>query len=235
MSMPTAKGELQRSFFVRTLFFCLHPVMLVIIAMAVAAAVFAAPFRLLITPATLPDFAGPEQEDFWTLQKKLVDVENSESAAVSLTQSEFNAFLSGYQLPPENGFCLQRLRCNADNASATLYVIGSGFFMRSLVFQLEIILADSQMRIGDIQINNLVLGSGGLGTKYVLQYLKKLAMKNAESFVARIIEGRGSIEFGADNIVLKGEFMPVRPKTETEETPTVEIDSEESQPEQADN
>ncbi|HAE40932.1 MAG TPA: hypothetical protein DCG57_20215 [Candidatus Riflebacteria bacterium] len=229
MSQPAAKKvKPQRSLVARIVFFCLHPVVLVIIAAAVAAVVFAAPFRLLITPAALPEFAGPEQEAFWTLQKKLVDLEISETTAVTLTHSEFNAFLSGYQLPPEKGFCLQRLRFSADKDGATLYVTGSGFFMRSLIFQLGISAAASQMRVNRLQINSLVLDADTIVAKHVLQYLKDLAMKNAEGFVARIIEGKCRIEFGADLVVLKGEFMAVRPKPEAEEMPTVENESPEA-------
>ncbi|EKD84476.1 MAG: hypothetical protein ACD_39C00026G0003 [uncultured bacterium] len=235
MSQPAVKREPPRSFLARILYFCLHPVMLIIIAAVISAVFLAVPFGLLITPITLPDFAGPEQEAFWTLQKKLLDIENAQAASVTLTQSEFNAFLTGYQLPPEDGFCLQRLRCSTDNASATLYVIGSGFFMRSLVFQLGISVVDAQLRVERLQINSLSLSDTDWATRYVLQYLKNLAMKNAEGFVARIIEGKGKVEFADDLIVLKGEFMPVRPKQEAEELPTVEIETEQETADEAGN
>ena len=227
MVQPASSNKPKRSFIARVLFFWLHPVMLVILALAVAALFLAAPFRLITRSVELPDFAGPEQESFWRLQEKLLDLENSHDTMLTLNHSEFNAFLAGFQMPPESGFCLQRLRCIADNASASLYIIGSGFFMRSLVFQLGISMADSKLQIERLHINSLELAGGSWGSRYVLQYLEGLAMKMPDSFVVKILQGRCSVGFSADNIVLKGEFMPARPRSEVEETPTVESESEE--------
>ncbi|MBU1108155.1 MAG: hypothetical protein KKB51_15895 [Candidatus Riflebacteria bacterium] len=219
--------EPKRSFIIRMLYFCLHPVILVILILAIATIFLATPFRLLIKPVELPEFVGPEQESFWSLQEKQLDMENSAGNVLSLSHSEFNAFLAGYQIPPEAGFCLQRLRCIADNASATLYIIGSGFFMRSLVFQLGMSLADSHLQIERLHVNSLELSSKNMAGKYVMQYLRDQAMKKPESFVAKILLGKGNVEFSADQFLLMNEFMPTFQRSEQEETPIVENETEE--------
>ncbi len=221
--LPTTAAP-RRSFFARILFFWLHPVMFSLLVLIVAALLLISPVMLIMTPATLPDFAASEQEDFWSLQKKLVDLEPSAAAAVKLTHSEFNAFLSGFQVPPEGGFCLQRLRCVVTQNGVTLYVIGSGFFMRSLVFQLDLATAEQSMRLVSLRINSLELAGNNWFASYVIDYLKKLAARNAESSVARILAGKGKVEFMPDHVLLHGEFMPIRQKPEPEELPVVEVE-----------
>ncbi|PKL48942.1 MAG: hypothetical protein CVV42_08075 [Candidatus Riflebacteria bacterium HGW-Riflebacteria-2] len=204
------------------LLFWLHPVMFSLLALIVIALLLVSPIKLISTPVTLPDFAGTEQEDFWSLQKKLVDHEPSATASVKLTHAEFNAFLSRYQTPPEGGFCLQRLRCVVDNNRITLFVTGSGFFMRSLVFQIELKKTAEQIRVECVKINSLNLAGNNWFAAYVIDYLKKQAVKNAESSVARIISGKGKVEFMPDHVLLQGEFMPTQEKPASEELPVVE-------------
>jgi len=222
MSQTPAAEKPRRSFFVRVLLFWLHPVMFSLLVLVVAALLLISPVMLISTPITLPDFAGPEQEDFWSLQKKLVDLEPAAASSIKLSPSEFNAFLSGFQIPPEGGFCLQRLRCAVNKDGATLYVIGSGFFVRNLVFQIDLKKSDDQLQVERLKINSLDLAGDNWFAYYVTDHLKKLATKNTESSVARILTGKGSIEFMPDHVLLQGDFMPTRAKPQTEELPVLE-------------
>ncbi len=221
MSQPTAT-RVKRPFMLRIVYFVLHPLSLFFLVGLVAVLFLAAPVRLMISPVTLPEFAGPEQEDFWSLQKKLIDNERSQTAGLSLTTSEFNAFLTRFQVLPEAGFCLQRLRCTTDETGAALYVIGSGFFMRSLIFKLEIAAENTQLRVVNIKINSLEIPATNWFSRQVLDYLRSQAVKNTESFVTKVITGKSSIEFFNDHVRLAGEFMPTKQKNENEELPDIE-------------
>lgn len=222
MSQTPAAEKPRRSFFVRVLLFWLHPVMFSLLVLVVAALLLISPVMLISTPITLPDFAGPEQEDFWSLQKKLVDLDPAQAGSVQLSSAEFNAFLSGFQIPPEGGFCLQKLRYSADNEKITFYVIGSGFFMRSLVFQIDMERPTELIRVERVKINSLDLAGDSWFASYVIRYLTRLATGNPESSVARVLAGKGKVEFQHDHVLLQGEFMPIRQKPETEEVPVVE-------------
>ncbi|KAF1080258.1 MAG: hypothetical protein GQF41_3426 [Candidatus Rifleibacterium amylolyticum] len=223
MQKSPAIDSQRRPLFVRFLLFWLHPVVLVALILLVSSLLFVPSLMLISTPVNLPEFAGPEQEDFWSLQKKMIDV-NQSASPLKLTPSEFNAFLSGCQIPPEGGFCLQRLRYLVNQDHISLYVIGSGFFMRSLVFQIDLKSSATSLQTAQIKINSLELDASHWFAEHVIDYLKRLASRNAESSLARILAGKGNIEFLPDGVVLQGEFMPTRPKTETEELPVVEIE-----------
>jgi len=224
MQKPPVKENPRRPFFARFLLFWLHPLVLVPLILMVSSLLLVPSLMLIGTPVTLPEFAGPEQEDFWSLQKKMVDVKPNADAVVALSLSEFNAFLSGMQIPPEGGFCLQRLRCLVRKDEISLYVIGSGFFMRNLVFQIDFNNTGAPLQITRVMINSLELSGGHWFAAYVIDYLKKLASINSESSLARILAGKGKIEFQPEEVVLRGEFMPTRQKTETEELPVVELE-----------
>lgn len=224
MGQPPVNDKPSRSFFVRLLWFCLRPEMLLLIALILGSLLLVPPVMLMTTRVTLPDFAAPEQEDFWSLQKKLVDIEPSAAASIQLTYAEFNAFLSRFQPPPEGGFCLHRLRCIADKERATIYAIGSGFFIRNLIFQIHLNIDNAQINVERLQINSLELSGNNLFATYVVDYLKKLATGNSESSVARILNGKGNVEFQPGQVLLRGEFMPTLQKSETEELPVVEIE-----------
>jgi len=213
----------RRPFFVKFLLFWLHPVVLLMLILLVSSLLLVPPLMLISTPVDLPEFAGPEQEDFWSLQKKMIDV-NQSAAPLKLTPSEFNAFLSGCQILPEGGFCLQRLRCLANKDLTSLYIIGSGFFMRSLVFQVDLKNTDASLQTMQVKINSLELPGSHWFASRVIDYLKMQATRNTESSLARILAGKGSIEFLPDGVMLRGEFMPPRQKAETEELPVVEIE-----------
>ncbi len=222
MSQTPAAEKPRRSFFVRVLLFWLHPLSFAFLLVIVTSLLLVSPIMLISTPVALPDFAGPEQEDFWSLQKKLVDLEPAQAGSVKLSSSEFNALLSGFQLPPEGGFCLQRLRYAADSEKITFYVIGSGFLMRSLVFQIDLKRHTEQIRVERVKINSLDLAGNSWFASYVIRYLARLATRNPESSVARVLDGKGKVEFQPDHVLLQGEFMPIRQKPETEEVPVVE-------------
>jgi hypothetical protein len=129
---------------------CVYPIAMAVFVVILAWFFLAEPLRLVVAQTSLPEFSGPTQEDFWNLQEKRLDIENNASAPLILKPSEFNAYLNAWQIPPVNGFCLQRARFLPGNNRGVFFLIGSGFMLRSLVIQIEIVKADQGFKPGAI-------------------------------------------------------------------------------------
>ena len=96
---------------------CVYPVAMLVVLLFFGWFFLADPVAEFMAPVTLPEFAGPDQEDFWRLQEKRLDLENIASPTLILKPSEFNAWLNAWQIPPAAGFCLQRARFIPGNDS----------------------------------------------------------------------------------------------------------------------
>lgn len=185
---------------------CVYPIAAALVFVILCWFFLAEPLHLISTPSTLPDFSGPEQEDFWSLQEKRLDLENTASPTLSLTPAEFNAYLSAWQIPPVSGFCLQRTRFVAGDGRGTFYLIGSGFGMRNVVIQIEISKVGLRLLPGKIQINSWPVPLSGWVRTRIDTFLHNLLSIDPNGLPVRFLDGRAIFDFSANNIVLSGTF-----------------------------
>lgn len=152
---------------------CLYPSLLLLVIAAISWFSFADAVSGIMSPLKIPNFSGPEQEDFWTLQEKRLTLVENHHEAIELQASEFNAFLAGISFPPTQGFCLQRVRFLPGQFNqGQLYLIGSGFFMRSLVFRLGIkVPASGKVEVTQLSVNSWLVPESGLLRRKVEDYL----------------------------------------------------------------
>lgn len=184
---------------------CLFPATFVLIVAIFSFFFLADPFKQLIVSPELPAFAGPEQENFWSLQEKRLDLENSEKPILKLTPAEFNAWLSFLQFPPANGLCVHRCRFLAEN-NGTFFLLCSGFFMRNLVIQIELD-GNEKPGIAAIKINKYALTPSSWLFKHVQAFFNNLAGSGSFNPVEEISSGRASFSFEGQSINLSGTFI----------------------------
>jgi hypothetical protein len=160
---------------------CVYPLVILLIIAVISWFTLAEAVSGILKPFSPPEFAGPDQEDFWTLQEKRLTLVENKLESVALNPGEFNALLAGIAFPPAKGFCLQRIRFIPDTVEnhGQIFIIGSGFFMRSLIFRLEIrISAAGKPEIGKIQVNSWQVPDSGLFRNKILEYLSAVFSKD---------------------------------------------------------
>ncbi len=185
---------------------CVYPVAMLVLIAAFGWFFLSEPLQLLSRPPQLPEFAGPAQEDFWKLQEKRLDVENVASASLNLTPSEFNALLNAWQIPPLDGFCMQKARFVPGNERGTFYLIGSGFMMRSLVLSVDIARVQGTLRPGKIMINSWEVPATGMVRSRVEKLLLGLMLADPASLPCRTFKGETLFDFSAESISISGKF-----------------------------
>lgn len=185
---------------------CIYPIAAVLVFAILGWFFLAEPLHLISTSKTLPEFAGPEQEDFWSLQEKRLDLENTASPTLNLTPSEFNAYLAAWQIPPVSGFCLQRTRFVHGDGSGTFYLVGSGFTLRNLVIQVEVSKVGLLILPGKIHINSWPVPDIGLVRARIESFLQTLLTVDPNGLPMRFFDGRARFDFSDGNIVLSGDF-----------------------------
>lgn len=185
---------------------CVYPAAMLLLLAFLGWFFLADPLHQLAAPPALPEFAGPRQEDFWSLQEKRLDQENIASPSLSLTPSEFNAYLNSWQIPPVYGFCMQRARFVPGDTQGTFYLIGSGFAMRNLIIQVEAINSGTQLQPGKIRINSWAVPESGWVRNQFDRFLFALLTVTPDGLPVRFLEGRATFAFSANEILLNGAF-----------------------------
>lgn len=155
---------------------CVYPLVILLILAVISWYSLADAVSGIINPVELPQFSGPEQEDFWTLQEKRLTLVENHNETVILSPSEFNALLAGINFAPTNGFCLQRIRfLPGELNQGQLYLIGSGFFMRSLVFRIGVkVSASGHPEVTQIAVNSWNVPLAGMLRNQVERYLHSI-------------------------------------------------------------
>lgn len=186
---------------------CIYPVAMLLLLALLGWFFLAGPLEKFTTPVELPQFAGPDQEDFWKLQEKRLDSETLASSPLILTQSEFNAYLNSWQIPPVNGFCLSRCRFFAGEGRGTFYLIGSGFSLRSLVIGVEIIRKTAgQHELGKITLNNWEIPPDAFLRKYAEKFIGSIVESVPTSLPTNFLSGKAVFDFEGEVIRLSGEY-----------------------------
>ncbi|MFZ5951316.1 MAG: hypothetical protein ACOYXC_11450 [Candidatus Rifleibacteriota bacterium] len=179
---------------------CVYPLFMLIAAGIFAWFFLAEPFSAILQVPELPDFAGPEQEDFWTLQDKRLKQVETQNDIIDLSPSEFNALLARIDLAPAKGFCLQRIRFVPELGKGRLYLIGSGFFMRSMIFTLGINATTGKPKIESITVNSWK--ASGFGRDKVEKYLNEIFTPARVPEIEQVISEQFRIDIQPDKISL---------------------------------
>jgi hypothetical protein len=198
---PEKKGRF-RTFLVGLGCGCVYPAVFAIILILTGLFFLADPFRLAVTVPTLPAFAGPEQEHFWSLQEKRLDQENAKDPVLQLTPGEFNAFLSSMQFLPAAGLCIHRVRFVPQENSGRFYLIASGFFMRNLIVQIEIRANDR--KTGDLMINSLLLPAGSWINAKAISFLHDVLVSSKIKAIEDIFQGKSEFSFDHQSVTIRG-------------------------------
>jgi len=164
------------------------------------------PVAEFMAPVTLPEFAGPDQEDFWRLQEKRLDLESIATPTLILRPSEFNAWLNAWQIPPAAGFCLQRARFVPGNDSGTFYLIGSGYTLRSMVIQVELKKTEKGLEAGAIRFNRWQVPASGWVRRQSENIIRKILSADKDRLALDYLNGQAAFSFDAETITLSGRF-----------------------------
>ncbi len=185
---------------------CVYPIAMLVLFLFFGWFFLADPVDRFVRPVELPEFAGPEQEDFWKLQEKRLDLENVASPTLILKPSEFNAYLNAWQIPPAAGFCLQRARFVPGNDSGTFYLIGSGYMLRSMVIQIELKQAEKGLEAGSIRFNFWQVPDSGWVRRQSENIIRRILAADKNRLAIDYLNGQATFSFDADTITLSGRF-----------------------------
>ena len=164
------------------------------------------PVAHFMAPVTLPEFAGPDQEDFWSLQEKRLDLESVASPTLLLKPSEFNAYLNAWQIPPAAGFCLQRARFIPGNDSGTFYLIGSGYMLRSMVIQVELKKTEKGLEAGAIRFNRWQVPASGRVRRQCENIIHRILAADKDGLALDYLSGKATFAFDSESVTLSGRF-----------------------------
>lgn len=187
---------------------CVYPLGALLLLSLCAWFFLAEPLNGIMKPINLPEFAGPEQEDFWNLQEKRLAAIESGAKFVSLNNAELNAVLAGFNLVPQEGFCLQRIRFQAGEGGGRLFLIGSGFFMRSLVFALKIETSQSDsLVIKELAVNSWQVSSSGSAYPVVLNYLARIFNQDSIPQLRELRADPVGLKIAPDQIIVPAKLI----------------------------
>ena len=160
--------------------------------------------QIMVTP-DIPEFTGPTQQHHWSLQEKRLELEDEQPLVLS--PEEFDAFMTSYSLKPSLGYCLHRLRFEPGNDSGTFYLLGSGFFMRSLIVRVDVLKTDAGISYGSIHINSWPLPGTGFVNRLVKSLLHDFFRKDYPEIVDDYSSGGWQFDFDKNEITLTGSIL----------------------------
>lgn len=144
------------------------------------------------TEIKLPEFDGPTEQDFWSLQEKILNKkaannENSENSEWDLTPGQFNAMLSSIQIPPVSGFCLNKVRHEYKDKELRYYLIGSGYTIKKLVISFVIFTDGKESYPSEIRVNTWKLPGDSREEKFVKAIITDVANADKSGLLEKII------------------------------------------------
>lgn len=164
------------------------------------------PFHQLVRPPQLPDFAGPEQENFWSLQEKRLDLEATEKRQLKLSESEFNAYLSFLEYPPAGGICINRIKFIIKPECGTFYLLSSGFFMRSLIIRIDLS-RDEVPSIMAVHFNDFTISASSIFFTRALHYLEYLLIHGSFNPVQELKSKNAGFTYDDQGITMTGTLI----------------------------
>ena len=147
---------------------CVYPFFALLIILAISWYSLANAMTMIAKPAPI-NYPKPQQKDFWSLDEKLSALKkNSNFQSLNLNESEVNAYLSFFTFKPFGGFCLNKVRFSSENEKITINLIGSGYFMKSLIIKIYF----NKFVVSDVLINSWKIPEKGLIRSKILQEIK---------------------------------------------------------------
>lgn len=147
----------------------------------------------------LPDFDGPTEQDFWSLQEKKLELDKQKDGKefnnITFSQGQFNALLSSVRIPPVSGFYLSKIRHSYINKELRYYLIGSGYMLRKFVISFVIFNNQSQSYPSEIKINSLKVEHNSLIERYVKNLITECAIADKSGLLNNIITGEFKPKF----------------------------------------
>ncbi len=153
-------------------------------------------FSAVRTEINLPDFDGPSEQDFWSLQEKLLnkkaddESESSEKKEWDFTPGQFNAMLSSIQIPPVSGFCLSRVRHEYKDKELRYYLIGSGYMQKRLVISFVVSNDGKNSQPSEIRVNAWKPSGDSKEEKFVKGIITDIANADKSGLLEKIITGQ---------------------------------------------
>ncbi len=146
--------------------------------------------KAIRTETALPNFEGPTEHDFWSLQEKqLQDKDNNNSDKEwNLNHGEFNAWLSSIRVPPVSGLYLIKARHSYINNELRYYLICSGYTLKRLNISF-IVDNNNPANIKNIKVNSWVIPSGSIYEKYIICLINDIANADKSRLLNKIIQG----------------------------------------------
>ena len=148
--------------------------------------------RAVAAEEKLPDFEGPTEHDFWSLQEKSIS-NNDETVDINklgLSSGEYNALLSSIQIPPVAGFCLNKVRHSYKNKELRYFLIGSGYTFRKLVISFVVFKDKETAYPSEIRVNSWKVPGDTLKEKYVKSVINDIAKADKSRLLEKIITGK---------------------------------------------
>lgn len=147
------------------------------------------------TDVRLPQFEGPEEQDFWNLQEKLL---NDREAMKNdyyftnwdLTPGQFNALLSYIQIPPVAGFCLARVRHEYKDKNLRYYFIGSGFTLKRLIISFTLRRDEKSCKPSEIRVNCWKVPGDSIEERLVMMIISSVANVDKTNLLNNLISGK---------------------------------------------
>ncbi|MGM0598974.1 MAG: hypothetical protein ACQETH_04050 [Candidatus Rifleibacteriota bacterium] len=185
---------------------CLYPSIILVIIVAISWYSFAEIYRGITAKFDLNEFSGLKQEDYWSLQEKRIVLLENDKKNIELTPAELNALLSRINLAPYQGFYLHRIRFLPHKNEGVLFLIGSGFFLRSMVFSLDISF-ENEVEIEQIYLNAWKIPNPGFFHDKIKNWLKNLLSPDKSSLLRAFYQNANDIEVSSNSIILPASII----------------------------
>lgn len=211
MTEQTKPGTLRQTLLCAIGCGCVYPMIFLVIFIPLAFFLLADPVKQLVTTPSVPEFAGPSQENFWSLQEKRLDQQNSgksditEKPDIVLSHAEFNALLSQMQFVPGNGLVIHRIKFSWVNGRGAIYFFCSGFFMRNLLisFYLD---KPSSPEIGDILFNSRLTIKGSFFNRKITGVIMEILESGENDVLLKLLKGQMQWNFDDQNVTISGDL-----------------------------
>ncbi len=141
----------------------------------------------------LPNFEGPNEQDFWSLQEKKLGKsfkDNLIDQSFNLTSGEYNAFLSSIRITTTDTFCLLKVRHTFKDKELRYYLIGSGYTLKRLVISFVLSNDGNNTFISEITLNSWKVPGSSLYERYIISIIKDLAKSDKSGILDNIISGK---------------------------------------------
>ncbi len=148
------------------------------------------------TDCALPEFDGPTEHDFWSLQEKQLNKKDGDSdEIIHLTHGEYNALLSSIRIPPVSGVYLYRVRHISNESYLRYYLICSGYMLKKLVISFIIDKKQNNPYPAQININSWPVPKDSIYEKQINKIIKNMADSDKTKLLTKIISGKIKIQF----------------------------------------